>query len=106
MAKTVLIVGASFSGVAAARELHKTGRGELNIILVDPREYVDFNWMNPRLLQEPESHVRTLTRLRVRSRTPWPPWTNKLVVVEQCRCFVGVMVAAKQIQSCNPKSSR
>ena len=32
------------------------------MLQVEPRDYVDFNWMQPRLLQEPESHPRTLRK--------------------------------------------
>jgi hypothetical protein len=55
--KTILIIGASFGGLTLAKNLLKANDGHFSIILVDKRDYLDINFVSPRLLQEPEKVI-------------------------------------------------
>lgn len=65
----ILIVGASFAGVGCARTLIEQKSGH-EVTIVDPRNYVEVNYMNPRLLQEPEKHSNTVAKLETLSWVP------------------------------------
>jgi NADH dehydrogenase FAD-containing subunit len=65
----ILIVGASFAGVACAKTLIEQHSGH-EVIIVEPRNYVEINYMTPRLLQEPEKHSETVAKLETLSWAP------------------------------------
>lgn len=58
----VLIVGASYVGLACAKSL-LSKPGDYEVVLVDPKDFMEVNYMNPRLLQEPERHKDTVKPL-------------------------------------------
>lgn len=66
--KTVVIVGASFGGLAVAKELACLKRNKPNIVLIDKRNYLDFNFGSPRVLFQPDYAKRLIEPL---SGLPW-----------------------------------
>ena len=49
----VVVVGASYAGLACAKSLIEQNAG-YQVTVVDPKDFLDINFMNPRLLQEPD----------------------------------------------------
>lgn len=73
--KRVLIIGASFAGLVAARSL-LAQKNSWSITIVEPRDYVENMYMNPRLLQEPERHTDTMRKLSDLA------WLSKCTVIQ------------------------
>lgn len=74
--KTVVVVGASFGGLATAKELATAKGDKLHVVLVDRRDYLDLNFGSPRVLVKPEeaqSLVYPLSSL---------PWMKKCTFVQ------------------------
>lgn len=64
--KTVVIIGASFGGLAVAKNLSSSK--DVNIVLVDKRSYVDLNFGSPRVLVRSDDAKNLVTPL---SSLPW-----------------------------------
>lgn len=62
--QTVVVIGASYGGLCAAKALASTH----NVVLIDCREYFELNFAAPRLLQDPELIKSTAKKL---SDFPW-----------------------------------
>lgn len=57
--KTVVVIGASFAGLATAKGLARTH----NVVLIDRRDYFDMNFTAPRLLQDPDLAPTVIKKL-------------------------------------------
>lgn len=66
MRHTVVVIGASFGGLAVAKQL--VDKNVLDVVLIDRREYVDINFASPNLLVHPGSVDRVIKAL---NKLPW-----------------------------------
>jgi apoptosis-inducing factor 2 len=66
MAKTVVIIGGSFGGLAVAKLLSDSDA--YDVVLIERRDYLDLNFASPRLLTDPGAADRVIMPI---SKVSW-----------------------------------